>query len=62
MKVEGLKAYQRIETIVTYLHTTDKGKQAAIAELSDYRQRHFLKIVPSLSQISLTSSKTAVNR
>ncbi len=47
VKIKELMGHQSIETTMRYLHTTDKGKRAAITELSEYRRKRCPKIVPS---------------
>ncbi len=39
VKIKELMGHQSIETTMRYLHTTDKGKRAAITELAEYRRQ-----------------------
>lgn len=50
VKIKELMGHQSIETTMRYLHTTDKGKRAAIIELSEYRRKHCPKFVPSATE------------
>ena len=47
VKIKELMGHQSIETTMRYLHTTDKGKRAAITELSEYRRKRCPKFVPN---------------
>jgi len=43
VRIKELMGHQSIETTMRYMHATDRGKRAAVAMLSSYREKHSRK-------------------
>jgi integrase len=43
VRIKELMGHQSIETTMRYMHATDRGKRAAVAALSAYREKHSRK-------------------